>query len=153
KTTPAELKNRVVNLLEEKKRLERELSEARKTLALGGGTGSADEEGKMVGGYKVVARAGGGEAQELRGLVDEAKKQLGSRIVAFVGPGAGKASIAVGVRSDLASAVSAVDLVRLGSEALGGKGGGGRPDFAQAGGPDPAKADAALDAILSALVS
>jgi alanyl-tRNA synthetase len=151
KTTPGELKSRIVSLLEERKRLERELSEAKKALALGGGTKDAEDEIQTVGGYKVVARALDVEAKELRGLIDEAKKKLGSGIVAFVGTGGGKASIAVGVTADLAGAVNAADLVRLGSEALGGKGGGGRPDFAQGGGPDPAKADAALSAILSQL--
>ena len=151
RTTPAELKGRIVSLVEERKRLERELAEAKKALALGGGAQSAGDEIQTVGRYKVVARAVDVEAKELRGLIDEAKKKLGSGIVAFVGTAGGKASIAVGVTADLAGAVSAVDLVRLGSEALGGKGGGGRPDFAQAGGPDPAKADAALEAILSSL--
>jgi alanyl-tRNA synthetase len=151
KTTPGELKSRIVSLLEERKRLERQLSEAKKALALGGGTKDAEDEIQTVGGYKVVARALDVEAKELRGLIDEAKKKLGSGIVAFVGTGGGKASIAVGVTADLAGAVNAADLVRLGSEALGGKGGGGRPDFAQGGGPDPAKADAALSAILSQL--
>jgi alanyl-tRNA synthetase len=151
KTTPSELKSRLVHLMEEKKRLERELSEAKRALALGGGAASAGDEVQTIGGYKVVARAVEVEAKELRGLIDEAKKKLGSGIAAFVGTAGGKASIAVGVTADLAGAVSAVDLVRLGSEALGGKGGGGRPDFAQAGGPDPAKADAALKAILSSL--
>jgi alanyl-tRNA synthetase len=151
RTTPSELKGRIVSLLEERRRLERELSEAKKALALGGGGNAAGEEIQTVGSYKVVARALDVEAKDLRGLVDEAKKKLGSGIVAFVGTGGGKASIAVGVTADLAGAVNAVDLVRLGSEALGGKGGGGRPDFAQAGGPDAGKADAALAAILSSL--
>jgi alanyl-tRNA synthetase len=152
KTAPAELPARVAALLEERKRLERELAEAKKALALGGGAKSGGDEVRMVNGYKVVARAlGDVEAKDLRGLIDETKKTLGSGIVVFIGTGGGKASIAVGVTPDLAETVSAVDLVRLGSSALGGKGGGGRPDFAQAGGPDVARAQEALDSILEAL--
>jgi alanyl-tRNA synthetase len=87
-------------------------------------------------------------AKDLRGLVDDAKRQLGSGIVVIISVGEeGKASLVVGVTDDLTGANSAVDLVRVGAEALGGKGGGGRPDFAQAGGPDGAKAEAAIAAI------
>jgi alanyl-tRNA synthetase len=86
--------------------------------------------------------------KDLRGLVDESKKRVGSGIVAIVGVTEdGKAGLAVGVTDDLTKIWNAVELVKIGAEALGGKGGGGRPDMAQAGGPDGAKADAALQAI------
>ncbi len=94
--------------------------------------------------------------KDLKGLADEAKAKIGSGVVAFVAVADGKASLVVGVTDDLTKRVSAVDLVRLGAEALGGKGGGGRPDMAQAGGPDGAKAADALAAIerhLSALAA
>ena len=86
-------------------------------------------------------------AKDLKGLADDAKAKIGSGVVAFVAVADGKASLVVGVTDDLKDRISAVDLVRLGAEALGGKGGGGRPDMAQAGGPDGTKAGAALAAI------
>jgi alanyl-tRNA synthetase len=86
-------------------------------------------------------------AKDLKGLADDAKSKLGSGVVAFVAVSDGKASLVVGVTEDLTQRVSAVDLVKLGAEALGGKGGGGRPDLAQAGGPDGTKAADALAAI------
>ena len=93
---------------------------------------------REAGGVKLLARAVEGvETKDLKSLVDDGKKQLGSGVVAIVGVSEdGKAGIVVGVTADLTSRFNAVDLVRKGSEALGGKGGGGRPDMAQAGGPD-----------------
>jgi len=148
--------DRVVGLLEERKRLERELSDAKKKLALGGGDGARrhGEDGfRTVGDVKLMARAVQGiDLKDLRSLADEGKKKLGSGVVAIVGvTGDGKAGLVVGVTNDLVGRFNAVDLVRKGAEALGGKGGGGRPDMAQAGGPDGAKADAALAAIEAAL--
>jgi alanyl-tRNA synthetase len=104
---------------------------------------------------KLIARAVQGiDLKDLRSLADEGKKQVGSGVVAIVGvTDEGKAGVVVGVTPDLTSRFSAVDLVRKGAEALGGKGGGGRPDMAQAGGPEGAKAAAALDAIAAALGS
>jgi alanyl-tRNA synthetase len=149
-----ELPARINALLEERKKLERDLSEARKKLAMGGG-GKSDGAGdvRSVGDVKLLARAVSGiELKDLRSLADEGKKQLGSGVVAIVATGEdGKAGIVVGVTSDLTKRFNAVDLVRKGAEALGGKGGGGRPDMAQAGGPDGANADAALKAIEAAL--
>ena len=109
---------------------------------------------REVGDVKLMARAVEGiEMKDLKSLADEGKKQLGSGVVAIVGvTGDGKAGVVVGVTADLTSRFNAVDLVRVASEALGGKGGGGRPDMAQAGGPDGAKADAALAAIEKAMV-
>jgi len=150
KVTPEQLRERVVTLVDDRKRLERELAEAKKKLAMGGGSSSgAASDVEELGGVKVIARAMEGiSAKDLRGMVDEAKKSVGSGIVALIALGDdGKAGIAVGVTDDLTDRLSAVDLVRTGAEALGGKGGGGRPDMAQAGGPDGSKADAALAAI------
>jgi len=154
RVTVTDMPARVSQLLDERKRLERELAEAKKKLAMGGGAArSADDGVRAVGDVKLLARAVEGiDPRDLRSLADEGKKQIGSGIVAIVGKTEdGKAGIVVGVTSDLTKRFSAVDLVRAGAEALGGKGGGGRPDMAQAGGPDGAKADAALAAIEAAL--
>ena len=120
----------------------------------GGAKADGDANGvRMVGDVKLMARAVEGiDIKDLKSLADEGKKQLGSGVVALVGvTEEGKAGIVVGVTSDLTSRFNAVDLVRKGGEVLGGKGGGGRPDMAQAGGPDGAKAEAALAAITAAL--
>ena len=108
---------------------------------------------REVGNVKLMARSVEGiEMKDLKSLADDGKKQLGSGVVAIVGvTGDGKAGVVVGVTTDLTSRYNAVDLVRVASEALGGKGGGGRPDMAQAGGPDGAKAGAALSAIEKAM--
>jgi alanyl-tRNA synthetase len=119
----------------------------------GGGKGDGADGVRTVGDVKLMARAVEGiDLKDLRSLADEGKKQVGSGIVAIVGvTGDGKAGVVVGVTNDLVARFNAVDLVRKAAEALGGKGGGGRPDMAQAGGPDGAKADAALAAIEAAL--
>ena len=144
---------RIEQLLDERKKLERAAAEARKQLALGGGGNGGDDAVQTLGDVKLLARKiEGVSPKDLRGLVDDGKKQIGSGIVAIIGVNdEGKAGIVVGVTDDLTSSYSAVDLVKTGAEALGGKGGGGRPDMAQAGGPDAAKADAALEAIAQAL--
>ena len=121
---------------------------------MGGGGGNAAADGvRTVGDVKLLARAVDGiDLKDLRSLADEVKKQVGSGVVAIVGRSEdGKAGIVVGVTADLTARFRAVDLVRKGAEALGGKGGGGRPDMAQAGGPDGSKAEAALAAIESAI--
>jgi alanyl-tRNA synthetase len=149
-----EMPSRVAQVLDERRRLERELSEARKKLAMGGGAKADGADGvRTVGDVKLLARAVEGiELKDLRSLADAGKKQLGSGVVAIVGVTEdGKAGVVVGVTPDLTARFSAVDLVRKGAEVLGGKGGGGRPDMAQAGGPDGAKAEAALTAIAAAL--
>ncbi|MFG1313722.1 alanine--tRNA ligase [Xanthobacter autotrophicus] len=153
KAPVAEVEARVATLVEERRRLERELAEARKKLAMGGGGEASGDAVRTVGDIKLLARRVEGiEIKDLKGLVDEGKKQIGSGVVAIVGVTSdGKAGIVVGVSADLTARFDAVALVRIGSEALGGKGGGGRPDMAQAGGPDGAKAEAALDAIAAAL--
>ncbi|MBX3535533.1 MAG: alanine--tRNA ligase [Xanthobacteraceae bacterium] len=154
KSPVGEVGQRVEALLDERKKLERDLADARKKLAMGGGGKSGSDDAiRSVGDVKFFARAVEGiEIKDLKSLADEGKKQVGSGVVAIVGvTGDGKAGIVVGVTPDLTSKFSAVDLVRKGAEALGGKGGGGRPDMAQAGGPDGAKANDALKAIESAL--
>jgi alanyl-tRNA synthetase len=158
KTSADELPQRVTQLAEDRRRLERELSEAKKALALAGPARSEDgAQVKTVAGLKTVMRVVDGvSAKDLKGLADEAKAKIGSGVVAFVAVADGKASLVVGVTDDLKERVSAVDLVKLGADALGGKGGGGRPDMAQAGGPDGSKAPEALTAIekrLSAMVA
>ncbi|MEN3950229.1 alanine--tRNA ligase [Iodidimonas sp. SYSU 1G8] len=155
KASPSELPERIAALLNDRRRLERELADAKKALALGGGTGrSANDDVREIGSVKMIARKlDGVSAKDLRGMIDEAKKSLGSGIAAFVAVADGKVSVAVGVTADLTDKLSAVDLVRAGAEALGGKGGGGRPDMAQAGGPDVEKAQDALDAIEAAVAA
>ncbi len=150
----ADMPARVTQLLDERKKLERDLADARKKLAMGGGGKSGDADAiRTIGDVKLLARAVTGiDIKDLKGLADEGKKQVGSGVVALVATSDdGKGSIVVGVTPDLVSRFSAVDLVRKASEALGGKGGGGKPDMAQAGGPDGSKADAALKAIEAAL--
>ena len=149
----------IAALMEERKKLERDLSEARKKLAMGGGAASGGSAAagangvRHVGDIKLMARAVEGvEMKDLKSLADDGKKQLGSGVVAIVGVSEdGKAGVVVGVTADLTKRYNAVDLVRVASEALGGKGGGGRPDMAQAGGPDGSKADVALSAIEKAM--
>jgi alanyl-tRNA synthetase len=151
KVAPAEVNTRIAALLEERKKLERELTEARKAAASGGGGASADAA-KDVGGIAFMGKTLEGlPAKELKGLVDDMKNKLGSGVVAVVAVNEGKASLVVDVTKDLTGKVSAVDLVRAGSAAVGGKGGGGRPDMAQAGGPDGSKADEAVAAIEAVL--
>ena len=152
KTSTGELPSRVAQLADERRKLEREIAEARKALALAGPARDSGDETKTISGVKTVLRAVEGvSAKDLKGLADDAKAKVGSGVVAFVAVADGKASLVVGVTDDLTARISAVDLVRLGAEALGGKGGGGRPDMAQAGGPDGAKAKDALDAIAERL--
>lgn len=154
KVRPDEAADRVQSLVDDKRRLERELAEAKKKLALGGGAGQAAGDGvREIGSVRYLGRVVSGiSPKDLKGLVDDAKKSVGSGIVAIVGVSDdGKAGLVVGVSEDLVGQYSAIDLVRAGSDALGGKGGGGRPDMAQAGGPDGAKADDALAAIEAAL--
>jgi alanyl-tRNA synthetase len=144
----------VAALTEERRRLEQELRDAKRKLAMGGGGASAGAEAvRDVGGLKLYARAVSGvEMKDLKSMADEAKQGLGSGVVAIVALAEdGKASVVVAVTDDIVSRHSAVDLVRIASAILGGKGGGGRPDMAQAGGPDGAKAEAALAAIEAAL--
>ncbi|MBH5322286.1 alanine--tRNA ligase [Aurantiacibacter sediminis] len=152
KTAPDEVEERVAALVDERKRLERELAEAKKQLALGGGGSSTAAANEDVGGIAFSGQVlEGMNPKELRGLLDEAKGRMGSGVAAIIAVNDGKAAVAVGVTNDLAGQVSAVDLVRAGVETVGGKGGGGRPDMAQGGGPDGDKADDAIAAIRDVL--
>ena len=153
KTAPAEVPGRVAALLDEKRKLERELSDLRRRLAVGGGGASAEgaAEGglfKDVGGIKYAGRKLlGVPAKELKSMADDLKARIGTGVVALAAVNDGKASLVVAVTDDLTDRFDAVRFVRIGAEALGGKGGGGRPDMAQAGGPEGNKADDALLAI------
>ncbi|NML93340.1 alanine--tRNA ligase [Novosphingobium olei] len=147
RTTPDEVEARVAALLDERRKLERDLAEAKKALALGGGGSAAAAADEDVSGVKFSGQVLEGlDPKELRGLLDQAKQRMGSGVAVIVAVNDGKASIAAAVTEDLAGKVSAVDLVRAGVEALGGKGGGGRPDMAQGGGPDGSKAADAIAA-------
>jgi alanyl-tRNA synthetase len=153
KSAPDEVPARIAALVEERRRLERELSDAKKQLAMGGGgtksEGPAPEE---VGGYKFLGQVVEGfDPKGLRAAVDDMKKRLGSGIGVLVAVNDGRASVAVGVTDDLAGQVSAVDLIKAAVAALGGQGGGGRPDMAQGGGPEGSKAGEALGAVKDAL--
>ena len=148
RASPADVADRVAVLLDDRRRLERQVAELQKKLATGGGAAELED----VNGVKLAARnLGEVPARELKGLADVIGKQLGSGVVALVSTAEGKASIVVGVSQDLIGRFNAVDLVRAASAAVGGKGGGGRPDLAQAGGPDGAQAEAALQAVRVAL--
>jgi alanyl-tRNA synthetase len=152
RTTPDDVEARVAALLDERRKLERELAEAKKALALGGTSASPEAADEVVNGVKFAGQVlDGMDPKELRGLLDQAKQRLGSGVAAIVTVNEGRASIAVAVTEDLTATHSAVDLVRAGVEALGGKGGGGRLDMAQGGGPDGAKGSEAIAAVKAVL--
>ncbi|WP_099866644.1 alanine--tRNA ligase [Pararhizobium haloflavum] len=155
KVQPGEVLSRVEGLIEERRRLERELADAKRKLAFGGGGASGDGDTRDIDGVKYLGKVVTGvEAKALKGLADDGKKALGSGVVCFVGVAEdGKASVVVAVTDDLKDRKSAVDLVRVASQSLGGKGGGGRPDMAQAGGPDGSKAKDAIEAVAQALAA
>ena len=154
KSSPEEAETRVAALVEDRKRLEKELADAKKALALGGGggpasSGTADEE---IGGVKFSGQILQGlDPKDLRGLLDETKKRLGSGVAAIAAVNEGRAAFAVAVTDDLTDRFDAIVLVRAGVEVLGGKGGGGRSDMAQGGGPDGDKAQEAMTAVKAAL--
>jgi alanyl-tRNA synthetase len=152
KTSPEEVPARVAALIEERRRLERELADAKKALALGGG-GKADASGpEQVGGHGFIGQVVEGlDPKGLRGAVDELKARVGSGVAVLVAVNDGRASVAVGVTDDLAGKRNAVDLVKLAVATLGGQGGGGRPDMAQGGGPDATQAAKAVAAVKAAL--
>ena len=157
RTSPSELPARLARLVDDNRRLERELTEARRALAVGGqsaasprggGDRATAPNGKQIGTIafdgRVVDDVPG---RDLRSLADDLKRRIGSGIVTVVSRAEGKAAIVVGVTPDLTDRFDAVELVRVGAAALGGKGGGGRPDMAQAGGPAAEHAEAALAAV------
>ena len=151
KSAPEQLPERVAALVEERRRLDRELAETRKKLASGGG---GDAGAKTIAGVAFAGRVlDGVPARDLRGMADGLKQQVGSGVVAIASADQGKASLVVGVTEDLTDRLSAVELVRVGAATLGGAGGGGRPDMAQAGGPDGDATAAAIAAIEQALAA
>ena len=153
KSSPDEVPARIAALVEERKRLERELADAKKALAMGGGSAKAQGPApEDVNGHKFLGQVVEGfDPKGLRAAVDDMKKRLGSGIGALVAVNEGRASVAVGVTDDLAGQVSAVELVKAAVATLGGQGGGGRADMAQGGGPDGSKAQEALEAVKDAL--
>ncbi|WP_242139050.1 alanine--tRNA ligase [Sphingomonas sp. TREG-RG-20F-R18-01] len=152
KSSPDEVPARVAALVEDRRRLERELADAKKALALGGGAGAAATGPEQVGGVAFLGQVVEGlDPKGLRGTVDEMKQRLGSGIAMIVAVNEGRASVAVGVTADLVASHSAVDLLRVAVAVLGGQGGGGRPDMAQGGGPDGSAGAAAVDAVKAAL--
>ena len=149
---PGDVPARVTSLLEERRKMERELADLRRKLASAGSGGGAEPQFKDVAGVNFAPRVlDDVPARELKGMADDLKQQMGSGVAVLIVSNDGKASIVVGVTADLASQFNAVDLVRVGAEVLGGKGGGGRPDMAQAGGPDASKAQEAIAAIQKVL--
>ncbi len=152
RSAASDLPQRVAALMEERKRLEREVGDLRRKLATGGGSGQSGPKVKDIGGIKFIGQVlEGVSARDLKPMADTLKQQVGSGVVALIAVSDGKASLVAGVTDDLTATLSAVDLVRAGSQAIGGKGGGGRPDMAQAGGPDSGNAAAAIQAIEAAL--
>jgi alanyl-tRNA synthetase len=154
KVQAGDVVSRVEALMDERRKLERELADAKRKLAMGGGQGgSADDAAREIAGVKFLGKAiTGVDPKDLKGIADDGKASLGSGVVTLIGVSEdGKASAVVAVTEDLVGRFSAVDLVRVASAALGGKGGGGRPDMAQAGGPDGSKADEAIEAVALAL--
>ena len=153
KSAPDEVPARIAALVEDRRKLERELADAKKALAMGGGAAKSDAPGpEDVNGHKFLGQVVEGlDPKSLRSTVDTMKQRVGSGIAALIAVNDGRASVAVGVTDDLAGQVNAVDLVKAAVEALGGQGGGGRADMAQGGGPDGSKAKEALDAVKDAL--
>ncbi|WP_267386720.1 alanine--tRNA ligase [Sphingomonas sp. GC_Shp_3] len=154
KATPDDVPARVAALVEERRKLERELAEARKALALGGGAGAAPAGPEQIGGVNFVGQVIDGlDAKSLRGAVDDVKGRIGSGVAMIVAVNEGRASVAVGLTADVATTRSAVELLRVAVNVLGGQGGGGRPDMAQGGGPDGSKAADAVAAVRAALAT
>ncbi len=152
KAKPEEVPDRVKALLDERKALQAELADLRRELAMGGGAQGSGPAAKEVGGVPFLGQSlSGVTGKDLPALIDAHKAKLGSGAVLLIADTGGKAAIAAGVTKDLTDRVSAVDLVKTAAQALGGKGGGGRPDMAQAGGPDATKAEAAIAAVESLL--
>ncbi len=154
KTTPDDVPVRVAALAEALRKAERELAEAKKALALGGGGSAAAADVEDVGGIGFLAQVVEGlDPKGLRSTVDEMKAKLGSGVAVLIAVNEGRASIAVGATPDVVGKVDAVTLLKAGVAALGGQGGGGRPDMAQGGGPDGDKAANAVAAVREILAS
>ena len=154
KSSPDEVPARIAALVEDRRRLERELAEAKKALAMGGGAKGEAAGPERIGDVAFVGQVlDGFESKGLRGAVDDAKARLGSGVAALVAVNEGRATVAVGVTADLTARLDAVNLVKIAVAALGGQGGGGRADMAQGGGPDGDKGAAALEAVKAALAA
>jgi alanyl-tRNA synthetase len=148
RAAPADVPERVAAMMDERRRLEATIADLRRQLVTGGSSGAVEQ----VNGIALSARdMGETPARDLKGLAEAIGKQMGSGVVALVSSAEGKASIVVGVSPDLLGRVNAVDLVRKAAVAVGGKGGGGRPEMAQAGGPEGGKTKEALAAVRAAL--
>ncbi|AZQ67835.1 alanine--tRNA ligase [Silicimonas algicola] len=147
KTAPGEVVERVKALQAERRQLQDEVADLRRKLAMGGGAAGASEA-EEVGGVKLLAQVVSGvNGKDLPPLIDEHKARLGSGAVLLIADAGGKAVVAAGVTDDLTGRLSAVDMVRVAVAELGGKGGGGRPDMAQGGGPSTENAEAAIFAV------
>jgi alanyl-tRNA synthetase len=153
KSSPDEVPARIAALVEDRRKLERELADARKALAMGGSTAKSDASApEEVNGHKFIGQVVEGlDPKTLRSTVDTMKQRVGSGIAALIAVNEGRASVAVGVTAALAGQVNAVALLKAAVATLGGQGGGGRPDMAQGGGPDGSKAKEALEAVKQAL--
>ncbi len=148
KASPADVPERILKLVGENRALNAEVGELRRQLAMAGGAKAEDAAPKVINGIALIAKVlSGVSGKDLRGMIDEHKARLVSGVVVLIADAEGKAAVAAGVTANLTDRISAVDLVRVAAEAMGGKGGGGRPDMAQAGGADAANADAALQAV------
>ncbi len=146
KTAPADLSTRAKALLEERRKLENEVAQLRRELAMGGS--ASGPEAKEINGINLISQVlTGVSGKDLPGLIDEMKARIGSGAVVLIADTGSKPAVAAGVTTDLTDRLSAVDLVKAAAAALGGKGGGGRADMAQAGGVDIDGADAAIAAI------
>ncbi len=153
KSSTEDADTRLASLIEDRRKLERDLTEAKKKLAMGGGGSGAAPSARIVNGVNFLGlEVRDIEPKDLKPIAETSRDKLGSGVVAIIARSADdKASLIIAVSNDLLAANNAVDLVRIGAEALGGRGGGGKPGLAQAGGPDGAKAAAALEAIAGAL--
>jgi alanyl-tRNA synthetase len=152
KSSATDVTSRIEALLADRKKQEQEITDLRRKIATGAAESGGAPEIKEINGVKFIGRIlEGFPAKDLKPMADDLKTQMGSGVVTLIAVNDGKASIVVGVTDDLTATINAVDLVRIGSEKLGGKGGGGRPDMAQAGGPDANAADGAVGLIEAAL--
>jgi alanyl-tRNA synthetase len=153
KVPVSEVPARVATLEAQRRQLEKDLAEAKRQLAMGGGGGGGAASGpEEIGGVQVLARVMEGVGgKDLRPIAEEYKKQLPDGVIALVGSAEGKAAVTVAVTGAAQSRFNAVDLAKAAVVAMGGQGAGGRPDFAQGGAPDGAKANEGLAAVKAAL--
>jgi alanyl-tRNA synthetase len=150
KAATSDVVERVRSLVEERRALQNEVAQLRRELAMGGPAGA--NEVKEINGVRLISQViSGVSGKDLPALIDEMKLKIGSGVVVLIADTGGKPAVAAGVTADLTGRISAVTLVKAAAEALGGKGGGGRPDMAQAGGADIGLADVALKAVETAL--